>query len=265
MFLKMRSLWPCPIMPGLPPRPFPLFYSHLDMGIGWRGGVEGGERPLGSVLLLGGKTDRIQLVLASCGIAAAVLETSIVLVLGLLRPGYDHLTQLISELGEVGAPNAIVMDVAGFFLYGLLLVVFAFGLHRGTGGLKVGPALVALGGIGPMGAAFFPCSPGCAFATSTSHYVASLPGLALSLAPFGFWWGLRKDAQWPKYGSYSLVTGTGAILILAVTASGAFGPWEGLGQRLLFAVLLLWIVIMAIHLIRLSVRTSPQPEGVRQP
>ena len=44
--------------------------------------------------------------LAVCGITGPVIYAVVVIILGLLRLGYNHVTQIMSELGEVGAPNA---------------------------------------------------------------------------------------------------------------------------------------------------------------
>src|SRR3990170_1860649 len=95
-----------------------------------------------------GKTqiDGISRLLAICGIIGPIFFTTVVVTLALLRPGYSHLAQAISELGEVGAPNAIVQDI-NFIMLGLLTLAFAFGLHRGIGarrGSKIGPALLAV-------------------------------------------------------------------------------------------------------------------------
>jgi len=87
-------------------------------------------------------------VLAVCGIIGPVLFTGLVVIISYLRPGYSHMSQAISELGEVGAPNAIVQDT-NFILVGLLIIAFSFGLHRGISegrGSKVGPALVIIFG-----------------------------------------------------------------------------------------------------------------------
>lgn len=48
-----------------------------------------------------GKLARVQPLLASCGIVAPILVASLVIVLGLLEPGYDHRTEMMSILGYV--------------------------------------------------------------------------------------------------------------------------------------------------------------------
>lgn len=207
-------------------------------------------------------TDRVQVVLALCGLAGPLLYASVVIILGFLRPGYDHFTQVISELGEVGAPNAIVMNIFGFVLPSLLIFAFAIGLYRGTRdgrGPIVASALLAVGALGFIGAALAPCSPGCDPATSTSHFQAGAIGILLVLAPFAFWLTLRRDSRWEGYGTYSLVTGVLVIVLYIVNFSGLTQPWNGLGQRLATGILFLWIVLMAIHLLRLSLR--PVAEG----
>jgi len=108
----------------------------------------------------GNRPDSTQRLLAICGITGPILYTIVVIVLGLLRPDYDHVMQSMSELGEVGSSNAIIMNTAGFALLGVLMIAFAFGLHRdisGGNGSKIGPALVALSGTALVITGIFPC------------------------------------------------------------------------------------------------------------
>jgi len=71
---------------------------------------------------------------ALSGIAGILVYAVIVAGLGHLTPGYDHMTQLISELGAVGAPYAAVMNILGSGIFGLSDIVFAVGLRRALGG-----------------------------------------------------------------------------------------------------------------------------------
>ena len=54
--------------------------------------------------------------LAACGICGPVLYALVVLILGALTPGYSQAAQLMSELGESGAPYALAMNIGGFLL-----------------------------------------------------------------------------------------------------------------------------------------------------
>jgi len=125
--------------------------------------------------------DKATSLVATCGIIGPILFTVVLAILGLFRHGYSHVSQLMSELGEVGAPNALVMNTAGLTLLGLLMVAFAFGLHRGISegkGSKVGPALIAASGTALAMTGIFPCDPGCVGVTPTGriHSIAATIG-----------------------------------------------------------------------------------------
>jgi len=101
--------------------------------------------------------EKHQKILAICGIIAPIIFAIIVIISGLLRPDYNQLVNFVSELGAVGAPNAIIQRI-NFMLLGILIVAFTFGLHRGIGNGKgsiIGPLLIGhirakFGGIGDL-------------------------------------------------------------------------------------------------------------------
>ncbi|MFQ5934729.1 MAG: DUF998 domain-containing protein, partial [Dehalococcoidia bacterium] len=106
-------------------------------------------------------------VLAVLEIVGIIAFTVVVAVLAALRPDYSHVAQTISALGEIGRPFATVQAI-NFVVLGALTTVFAFGLHWGLPpGSILGPALVALFGIGIIGAGLFPCLPCSEFSTFT--------------------------------------------------------------------------------------------------
>ena len=88
---------------------------------------------------------RLRRLFALGGVLAPLVFLGAVIVTAGGRPEYHHATQAISELGEVGARNAALMNYGGFLLYGLLIVGLAVGLHqgirRGSGDL-LGPLLL---------------------------------------------------------------------------------------------------------------------------
>ena len=102
------------------------------------------------------QTGSVLRLLALCGIVAPISFTTVVVVLGSIQPGYSHLSQTISSLGDIGAPNAAIQNI-NFVVTGMLTLAFALGLQRGIGdgkGSKVGPALVALWGMGLIASGF---------------------------------------------------------------------------------------------------------------
>lgn len=199
---------------------------------------------------------------AICGIVGPILFTVVVVTVGLLHPGYNHVTQYISELGASGTPNAIIMNTVGESLLGLLVIAFAFGLHQGIGegkGSKIGPALVAVGGAGLVAVAIFPCDPGCVNVTITGvMHVASarVRIIATILAPLLISLRLKKDSLWQGYRLYSVATSIAGAIVYLLLLFVLFKSWNGAVQRILLGVQLLWIEIMAIKLLSLSTRSS---------
>jgi hypothetical membrane protein len=201
--------------------------------------------------------------LASCGIIGPIFFTTVVIILGAIRPGYSHVAQAISELGEVGAPNAIIQDI-NFVVYGVLILAFALGLHRGISGGKgsrIGPSLVAFSSVVAftLGGGFFPCDPGCNFVTirGTLHNVFGLTGfVAIIGAALILPRRLKTDSQWQSYRSYSLVTGLLTTVFLVAFIGSSAGlfllGYRGAIQRLMVGTFLLWTEVMAIKLFKIS-------------
>jgi len=61
------------------------------------------------------------------GIASPVLFVVIVVVGGLIRPGYSHISQAISELTEAGAINKPLLDM-GLYITEFMTIAFGLGV-----------------------------------------------------------------------------------------------------------------------------------------
>jgi uncharacterized membrane protein len=95
---------------------------------------------------------------------------------------------------------------------------------------------------------------------AVAHYVISwASGVSLLVSEFFTWRRLRrpiaeKEISWTKYGKSSLVTL--ALTVISSTLFAALGqpdsPIRGLLQRVLIALLLLWIEVMALKLLKSS-------------
>ena len=202
--------------------------------------------------------DRTQWLLALCGILGPIFYTIIVIILGFLWPGYNHVSQFMSELGATGAPNAIIMNIFGFILLGILMIAFSFGLYRNVSKGKVttiSSALIVVSGISLVAVAFFPCNLGCvniSFTGKMHGVFATIPGVAMALAPLIIAQQFKDDSRWENYWLYTLVTGiVTAILGLAFLFIVIEG-WMGAFQRISMGIPLLWMEVISIRLIRLS-------------
>ena len=199
---------------------------------------------------------------AICGIIGPITFTIVVSVLGLLYPAYNHAAQYVSELGAIGAPNAIIMNIAGFSLLGILIIAFAPGLHFGINegkGSKIGPGLLAVSGAGFIALGFFPCDSGCVNVSFTGlmHVVsARVTWIGLILALLFIAQRFKSDPNWKSYRSYTLATALVTVIFALMLDFIGIEGWMGALQRVFLGVRLLWTEIIAIKLLRLSIRSS---------
>jgi len=195
--------------------------------------------------------------LAFGSIVGPVLFTIVVFVLGSLKPGYSNTSQLMSELGEVGTPNGVIMNLITAIL-GISILMFAFSLHYGlTKGreLKGGFILTMVAGICMVLGGIFPCDPGCVPVSfnGTMHEIASMIGFpAIIFAPFALSQHLKSDRSWQNHRIYSLVTGVFTAILVPLYLSEAIKLWNGAIQRVMLGILLLWMEVTSIKLFRVS-------------
>ena len=217
-------------------------------------------------------TSRVLSLSAICGCIAPILFAALVIVLGMLEPGYNHRTQMMSILGGVGGWRGFAF-IAGGALTGLLLMAFGLGLHRGIGGggggrgARIGPILIGIAGVGMIGSAVFHCDQGCAnvlraptLAGRLHMAFALLTGAPFALSLFFFLPRLAQDERWAKYRWFTLVSGilgnVPGIVMWISFLTVRVRAWEGLMQRLGIAFPLLWVEVIALRLLQLSSRDS---------
>jgi len=208
--------------------------------------------------VIAARVDRWRRILALCGILGPIIFTIDVIILALLRPGYSHLSQTISTLGEIGSTNAVAQDL-NFFLLGALVIAFSVGLRRGIGGgraSRIGTALVGLFGVGVVLAGIFPCDQCSQFGNSAAN---TLHGLASIVAFFGFLpapfplsLSMRRNSAWQGYPRLSLVMGVLILIFLVAFLLASASPLQGAFQRLLVGAIFLYIALMAARLYRVS-------------
>jgi hypothetical protein len=140
------------------------------------------------------------------------------------------------------------LQLANFVIFGLMLIAFATGLHRGVarGGRSatVGPALLVLAGVA-MALAGFKTAPDLSGGPQNWHSLIHDLAYFLfvfSLLPafFLLWCRFRRDPLWRGYGLYTLITGVLYVLLFLSPEPVAF--------YLLLALILVWMEVMAIQL-----------------
>ena len=194
------------------------------------------------------------------GTAGPALFSLAVVIAGALRPGYDHVNQFISELGEAGGSTAALMNFPGFMLSALVMLVFFLVLpsrFSRSAATMIGTILLSVFATSVFFAGAYSCDPGCLPDNpSTSqrlHDIASVlafPAFTLGVVA----WGIKflRLPGWRGFGTYSLVSAALSIVFLVLMVrSEATRDATGLYQRLFLGVLFLWMVSLSIRLWRM--------------
>jgi hypothetical membrane protein len=193
-----------------------------------------------------------QRLFSSFGLIGPVSFTSVLVAVSLANPGYSHVTQYISELGQPGASLSWAMNILGFGLLGLLTLGFSWALYKGFGrnlGLRSGSSLLGLSGVFLIMVGIFPRSPGSLIGlvhggvSITSALVAVLGLLLIS-------WGLFRLGRFKRMGAYTLITALASLLIWIIFFFNPVDGMTGALQRLSMGLTLLWMGVLGIRLFR---------------
>ena len=193
--------------------------------------------------------------LAVTGLLAPLVFILAALAASALHPGYDHLKNFVSELGATGAPAAGIMNFGGFLVYGLLMMAFAWAVHRGIRadpGGWLGPTVLALYGLAYVGVGLAPCDAGCQAAAPSLHHrlhllLGELVLLTAVLSPFTLYVRMVKDPGWRSLATLTLLLPGSAWLVLQASGLGVAGA---IRQRLWLLLLFIWIELVALRLLR---------------
>jgi len=204
-----------------------------------------------------------------CGCSAAVIYVGTVILGGLLRPGYSHISMAISELVADGAPNRALLS-SFFLVYNALLSAFGIGLFlkansqsRGRiSGIVGSLALTLLVGMaGILMELAFPQDPGgipTTFAGTMHIVMASVASLGTMVAVLmlGLWF--RNTTDLKSYTAYSLISVVVIFVSGGLTAAAmAKGyPLFGLLERITIGTFIMWMFIIGLKMFQLEEATS---------
>ena len=200
-----------------------------------------------------------------CGVSAAILYVGTVILGGLLRPGYSHLFEAISELVADGAPNRSLLSSL-FLVYNTLLSIFGIGLFlkvrdqsRGRISGSVGSLALTLlvGMAGILMELVFPQDPGglpTTFAGTMHIVMASVASLGtmIALLMLGLWF--RNMAELKGYSTYSLVSVAVIFVSGGLTAAAMANsyPLFGLLERITIGTFIVWLFITGLKMFQLE-------------
>ena len=168
---------------------------------------------------------------------------------GMIGPALFALIVVVLTVAQYGFMVDLGWEVLNFILFGLALMVFAVGLHRGVAarvrGSVIGPVLLVVAGVALVLSAF-KTDPSLSGSPQSWHgLIHGLAFLLLVLSLlFSFlllWWRLRRDPLWGGYDLYTIITAVVYVVLFFVSAS----QWA---FYLFLAVVLVWVEVMAIRL-----------------
>lgn len=192
------------------------------------------------------------------GVVAPVLFALIAIAGGLMRPGYSHISQAISELTEAGAINKSALDVS-LLIMELLTILFGLGFFwmARTLDLRLRLSAAFLVIIGFLGL-FFYCYPMDPLGTGMTpdgrkHLIIVTLSAVAAMA------SVYLSAQ----GWFRLAAGRGmalmcyivlAIMVISGAVSVIVGIWQGPGigvwQRINTGAFSVWEIVTAVWLLR---------------
>lgn len=201
----------------------------------------------------GGEPPRHGLLGAWAGVIGPVSFVGGWIAAGAMRPGYSAVHEAISQLARLGAPHRPLMTTA-CVAFGVTVPVFApvVAESLGAGGPLTGS--LSLAGLATLGVAAFPLSRSGGGAEDLVHGTfATLGYIGMALSPmFG-------AAALHRRGDVRAAVASGAVGLVSAASllATALVSDVGLFQRLGLGVVDVWLVLMAISILRAGDGRAP--------
>jgi hypothetical protein len=193
-----------------------------------------------------------------CGILSPLLYVGIDLLAGTLYPGYDFVSQAISELFAIGAPTSGLV-VPLFTLYDIMVLAFAWGVWSSAGGnraLRATALIIVVSAVnGLILWNVYPMHMRGAEATFTDLMHIGLAGVGALLALLALWFGASAFGR--RFRLYTIATmlvlvipGSAVFLFVPQMALGEPTPWVGATERISTYAYMQWQMVLTLILLR---------------
>ena len=193
------------------------------------------------------------------GIAAPLLYGAMLVVVPLLWQDNSSVSQTVSELSAIDAPTRPLWTALGI-VYTVLVAAFGWSIWASAGGnrsLRAVGALIAAAGVWGL---FWPpmhlrevLAAGGHTLSDTLHIVWTIGNGLLLMTAMGFAAAaLGTRFRWYSIASIAALLVTGAITSVDAPRLQANlpTPWMGVWERINVGVMMLWLVVLALVLLR---------------
>jgi len=193
-----------------------------------------------------------------CGMLIPLTYILLYVLGGALRPGYNHISDSVSELLSPGAPNRSLITIIDL-IYGLLHIVFGIGVLQfirdgeyNTTIANIGAWFIIGAGVAIVGTAIFPQDAMGTPATISGkiHLIlvfgALLPFSFLSTLLIGIW--THRTGIFPGFALYTFISFGAIVLIGGLGGAMAGTPYMGLGERISALTIHQWLFVFALKM-----------------
>jgi len=200
----------------------------------------------------------VRKILLGCGIVSSVLYVATILLAPRRWEGYSSSSQTVSELFAINAPTSGLV-VPLFLTYSVLVIAFGMGVWA-SAGRKLALRVAAVGLIGKevlgfVVTLFFPIHLRGVKATLTDNMHGILTGVGVLFMLLAIGFGAAAFGKWFRI--YSIATFL--LLVVGGVLTGLDQPklepnlptpWMGVWERINIYAYMLWVVVLAIALLR---------------
>jgi hypothetical protein len=203
------------------------------------------------------------------GLFAPILFVFTAILGGVLRPGYSHLTNTVSELFSPGSPNRLFLTVL-YLLFSVSLSLFGFGLLKYVQSIgkniKIGSwaayIFILVGVLNMFTATVFPQDPWGAPTTFPGEMHMIVSGIIsvfslIYMLLFGIWFRQARGTK--AFMVYCFATIAGSILSGVWFAISVGSPMMGIAERVAIFIGFQWTLILSILIINSDKELSSQP------
>jgi pimeloyl-ACP methyl ester carboxylesterase len=203
----------------------------------------------------------VRKVLLVCGILSSLLYVAMLVVIAMRWEGYSSASQTVSELSAIGAPTRALWVVPAAF-YTVLVTAFGWGVWKSAGRSRVlhivGASIAAYGALGLI----WPFAPmhlretlaaGGGTLTDTMHIVLASVTVVLMLLAIAFGASaFERGFRLYSIASLLILAACGALTFIDAPgiAANLPTPWIGVWERINIGVFLLWVIVLAVVLLR---------------